>query len=32
MSDEQKQAMAERMRLMRGKKGNNEVTDDENNG
>ena len=32
MSDEQKQAMAERMKLMREKKGNNEVTDDENNG
>ena len=32
MSDAQKQAMAERMRLMRGKKGNNEVADDEDNG
>jgi hypothetical protein len=32
MSDEQKQAMSERMRLMREKKGNSKVTDDEDNG
>ena len=32
MSDAQKQAMVERMRLMREKKGNNEVADDEDNG
>ena len=32
MSDEQKQAMSERMRLMRENKGNSKVTDDEDNG